>query len=421
MCYQRIKPLSWILLRHYPEDDGMNGFDLAKLALSSIISHKQRSLLTSLGLIIGIAAVVILTSIGRGIHHFVLAEFTQFGTHLIAIYPGKTTTFGMSGATISTVRPLSINDVISLQSLEQVNAVMPLIQGNARIEAEKKQRRANVFGVSTAMPSIWQIKVRAGRFLPDDSLENPRAFAVLGSKMHNELFGASSSLGQRIRIGTDRFRVIGVMESKGELLGFDLDDSVYIPTGKAMELFDRQGLMEVDVLYNSEANSELIQESIKRRLIARHGSEDFTIITQNQMLEKMNSVLSVLTLAVGALGGISLLVGSVGILTIMTIAVSERVAEIGLLRAIGAERAVIFKLFLGEALLLSLAGGLGGVILGVMLVKLAAAFIPNLPVQLAWSYIGSAFLIALLIGIAAGVLPAIKAARLNPLEALRAE
>lgn len=399
----------------------MNGFDLAKLALSSIISHKQRSLLTALGLIIGIAAVVILTSIGRGIHHFVLAEFTQFGTHLIAVYPGKTTTMGLSGATISTVRPLSINDVSSLQNLEQVEAVMPLVQGNARIEAEKKQRRANVFGVSAALPLVWQFKVQIGRFLPDDSLENPRAFAVLGSKVHSELFGTRSPLGQRIRIGTDRFRVIGVMEAKGELLGFDLDDSIYIPTGKAMELFDRQSLMEIDLLYNSKANSELIQQGIKRRLIARHGSEDFTIITQNQMLEKMSSVLNVLTMAVGALGGISLLVGSVGILTIMTIAVSERITEIGLLRAIGAERAVIFKLFLGEALLLSLSGGLGGVILGVALVKLVAVFIPNLPVQLAWSYIGTAFTISLLIGLAAGVLPAIKAARLNPLEALRAE
>jgi putative ABC transport system permease protein len=399
----------------------MNGFDLAKLALSSIISHKQRSLLTALGLIIGIAAVVILTSIGRGIHHFVLAEFTQFGTHLIAVYPGKTTTMGLSGATISTVRPLSIDDVSSLQNLEQVEAVMPLVQGNARIEAEKKQRRANVFGVSAALPLVWQFKVQIGRFLPDDSLDNPRAFAVLGSKVHSELFGTGSPLGQRIRIGTDRFRVIGVMEAKGELLGFDLDDSVYIPTGKAMELFDRQSLMEIDLLYNSKANSELIQQGIKRRLIARHGSEDFTIITQNQMLEKMSSVLNVLTMAVGALGGISLLVGSVGILTIMTIAVSERITEIGLLRAIGAERAVIFKLFLGEALLLSLSGGLGGVVLGVALVKLMAAFIPNLPVQLAWSYIGTAFTISLLIGLAAGVLPAIKAARLNPLEALRAE
>ncbi len=399
----------------------MIGSDLLKLALRSIWSQKQRSFLTALGLIIGIAAVVILTSIGRGIHHFVLSEFTQFGTHLIAVYPGKTTTFGVSGATISTVRPLTTADADSLKSLEQVLAVMPVIQGNALIEAGAKQRRANVIGVGAALPKVWQVKVSSGRFLPDDSQDNPRAFAVLGSKMQQELFGNGSSLGQRIRIGNDRFRVLGVMEAKGQMLGFDLDDTVYIPSGKAMEMFDRQGLMEIDVLYSSEADSARVEQSIKRRLIARHGAEDFNLITQNQMLEKMDSVLSVLTMAVAALGSISLLVGSVGILTIMTIAVSERVTEIGLLRAIGAERQVIFKLFLSEAVILSVLGGAGGVVLGVTLVRLVGAFVPALPLQLAWNYISVAFLISVMIGIAAGVMPAIKAARLNPLQALRAE
>ncbi len=399
----------------------MNALDLAKLAFSSIVNHKQRSMLTALGLIIGIAAVVILTSIGRGIHSFVLGEFTQFGTHLIAIYPGKTTTFGLSGATISTVRPLSLADSMSLSKLEHVVAVVPVIQGNARIEAGPRQRRANVLGVGPDVPAVWQIEVDIGRFLPDDNIANPRAFAVLGSKMREELFGTNNPLGQRIRIGSDRFRVIGVMQSKGQILGFDLDDTVYLPVGKAMEMFDRQSMMEVDVLYSGEANADMLKQNIKRKLITRHGREDFTIITQNQMLEKMDSVLSILTLAVGALGGISLLVGSVGILTIMTIAVSERVTEIGLLRAIGAERGVIFKLFLGEALLLSLSGGAGGILLGISSVKLIASFLPALPVQLAWNYIFAAFLISVLIGIVSGVAPAIKAARLNPLDALRTE
>jgi len=399
----------------------MKFVDLTKLALRSIVSQRQRSLLTALGLVIGIAAVVILTSIGRGIHSFVLSEFTQFGTNLIAVYPGKTTTFGLSGATISTVRPLSQEDAASLSKLEHVLAVVPVIQGNARVEAGKLQRRTNVLGVGAAVPIVWTIKVDSGRFLPDDSIENPRAFAVLGSKVRDELFGKTSPLGQRIRIGNDRYRVVGVMESKGQILDFDLDDTVYIPAGKAMEMFDRQSMMEVDVLYSSGAKTEDVVKSIKRRLIARHGNEDFTIITQDQMLEKMDSVLGILTLGVAALGGISLLVGSVGILTIMTIAVAERVTEIGLLRAIGAERHVIFRLFLGEALLLSLTGGIAGIILGVALAQLVATLVPALPVELAWSYIFAAFLISLLIGIASGVMPAIRAARLNPLDALRAE
>lgn len=399
----------------------MDGLDLGRLAFGSIISHKQRSLLTALGLIIGIAAVVILTSIGRGIHAFVLAEFTQFGTHLIAVYPGRTTTFGLSGATISTVRPLSQADAISLARIEHVEAAMPVVQGNARIEAGNKQRRANILGVGSAVPQIWRIKVDIGRFLPDDGADNPRAFAVLGSKMRDELFGSASPLGQRIRIGSDRFRVIGVMQSKGQMLGFDLDDTVYIPSSHALAMFDRQSLMEIDVLYNSGISADVVEQAIRRHLTTRHGSEDFTVITQNQMLKKMDSVLNILTMAVAALGGISLVVGSVGILTIMTIAVSERIAEIGLLRAIGAERRVIFRLFLSEALALSLAGGIVGVSFGVMSIELASALLPALPVQLAWNYIWAALAISILIGILAGVAPAMRAAQLNPLEALRAE
>ncbi len=395
--------------------------DLLTFALRSILSHKQRSFLTALGLIIGIAAVVILTSIGRGIHGFVLSEFTQFGTHLIAVYPGKTTTFGVSGATISTVRPLTTADADSMQRLQHIVAAMPVVQGNALIEAGVKQRRANVIGVSAAMPQVWQLKVGWGRFLPDDSQDNPRALVVLGSKMQHELFGNANPLGQRIRIGNDRFRVLGVMEAKGQMLGFDLDDTVFIPCGKAMELFDRQSLMEVDVLYQSEASSAVLEQAIKRHLIARHGDEDFTLITQNQMLKKMDSVLGILTMAVAALGSISLLVGTVGILTIMTIAVSERVAEIGLLRAIGAQRHVIFRLFLAEALMISLLGGIAGIVLGVGVIQLTAFWLPALPVRLAWGYIGAAFFISILVGLLAGVMPAIKAARLNPLQALRAE
>ncbi|WP_404358254.1 ABC transporter permease [Methylotuvimicrobium sp. KM1] len=399
----------------------MTIFDLAGLSLRTVLNQKLRSSLTALGLIIGIAAVVILTSIGQGIHRFVLDEFTQFGTNLLAITPGKTTTFGISGATISTVRPLTIDDAESVGRLPNVIAAMPMVQGNARVETIGRHRRANVFGVGSALPEIWKINIASGRFLPEDDQSASRAFAVLGSKLASELFGRTNPLGERIRIGGDRYRIIGVMESKGQMLGFDLDDTVYIPADKALELFNRQSLIEIDVIYNPDISVEIVEQVIKDLLIRRHGFEDFTIITQNKMLETMDSVLSILTLGIGALGGISLLVGSVGILTIMTIAVSERISEIGLLRALGAERRVVFQLFLAEALALSLAGGLAGIAVGMLTVQLIVEFIPALPVQLAWSYLAAAFVLSLAIGMAAGVMPAIKAARLNPLEALRTE
>lgn len=398
----------------------MRILDLLHFSYRSIVSHKLRSLLTALGLVIGIAAVVILTSIGRGIHSFVLAEFTQFGTHLLTINPGKKSTFGISGATISTVRPLSLDDAAALRKLPSVIAVVPVLQGNVRVEAGVKQRRTNALGVGSAVPEVWRLKTAVGRFLPSEE-GNPRPLAVLGHKMAVELFGTANPLGQRIRIGTDRYRVIGVMEKKGQMLGFDMDDTLYIPAAKAMELFDRESLMEIDVLYKNSVSVASVQNAVKRLMIARHGLEDFTIITQNQMLETMDSVLSILTMGVAALGGISLLVGSVGIFTIMTIAVSERVSEIGLLRAVGAERRVIFRLFLGEALALSIAGGLAGVSVGILVIEIVGYALPALPVELAWGYIVSAFAVSLLIGIAAGVAPAIKAARLEPLEALRTE
>jgi len=399
----------------------MHYFDLIQLSYRTIISHKLRSTLTALGLVIGIASVIILSSIGRGFHSYVLNEFTQFGTNLIAIFPGKTTTLGLSGATISTVRPLSLTDAQSLTTLDNIIAVLPLVQGNARIEANKKQRRSTVLGVGSAVPEIWKMNVSKGRFLPADKQTSPRAFAVLGHKLAIELFASKNPLGQRVRIGTDRYRVLGVMEQKGQMMGFDMDDTIYIPTAKALALFDREGVMEIDLLYNSNTAVNLVEKSIKRLLMRRHGHEDFTIITQDQMLKSMDSILNILTLAVAALGSISLLVGSVGILTIMTIAVSERISEIGLLRAIGAEQATIFKLFLSEAILLSITGGAIGVLFGILIVQLIGFFLPSLPVQLAWFYIMAAFAFSLLIGISTGVIPAMKAAHLHPLDALRTE
>ncbi|UOA07555.1 ABC transporter permease [Methylobacter sp. S3L5C] len=399
----------------------MHTSDLLVLSFRTITSQKLRSSLTALGLIIGIAAVVILTSIGRGIHTFVLAEFTQFGTNLVSVSPGKKSTFGLSGATISTVRPLNLGDAVSLSQLENIIAVVPLVQGNVRIEADNKQRRTNVLGVGASVPQVWKMKAVSGRFLPTGEETNPRAFAVLGNKLASELFGTNNPLGKRIRIGTDRYRIMGVMEKKGQLLGFDMDDTIYIPAAKALELFDRESLMQIDLLYKNSISVTSIQKSIKKLLISRHGMEDFTLVSQNQMLEKMDSILSILTLAVAALGSVSLVVGSVGILTIMTIAVSERISEIGLLRALGAERRTIFQLFLWEALTLSMVGGTFGVLLGLFIVQILDAMLPALPVQIAWGYIAMAFMVSLLIGIVAGVIPAMKAAKLEPLEALRTE
>jgi putative ABC transport system permease protein len=395
--------------------------DAIKLSMRAVSSHPMRTFLTALGIAVGIAAVVLLTSLGEGIHRFVLSEFTQFGTNLIGITPGKTSTTGFAGAVISNVRPLSLADAVALSRLPRVLAAVPVVQGNAAVKYRSRSRRTYIFGVGAAAPKVWNIKVAQGRFLPDDDPRIARAFVVLGSKVKSELFGNQNPLGRRVRIGSEQYRVLGVMETKGQMLGFDLDDAVYIPAARTMALFNRQSLMEIDLLYAAGSSSEAVAKSAKNLLIARHGSEDFTIITQDQMLDVLGSVLNVLTIAVGALGGISLLVGGVGILTIMTIGVHERTDEIGLLRALGAGQRQILGLFLTEAVVLAGIGGLAGLAIGAGGAWLLQELVPALPTHTPLIYVVMAEFLAVFIGLLAGVLPAQRAARLDPIEALRAE
>lgn len=399
----------------------MRAADLVSLTGSAILAQRTRSLLTGLGIAVGIAAVVLLTAIGEGVQRFVVQEFTQFGTNLLTVTPGKTETFGISGAIVSSVRPLSLEDALALRHIPQVQAAMPFVQGNAAVEAGGLSRRTTVFGTGPEVPQVWRIEPALGRFLPADEVRRARAYAVLGSKLRDELFPGRSPLGERIRIGGESYRIVGSMQSKGQLLGFDLDDTVYIPIARALAMFDRDSLMEIDILYQPGANADAIAKRIRERLMARHGSEDFTITTQDQMLEVLGSVLDVLTLAVGALGAISLAVGGIGILTIMTISVRERTAEIGLLRALGAQRRQVAGLFLGEAVVLGGCGGAAGLLLGIGGAMLIGLLLPALPVHIAWEYVGLALGVSLLIGLAAGVLPALKASALDPIEALRSE
>ncbi len=395
--------------------------DFLHLTTTSLIAHRLRSFLTTLGIAVGIAAVVLLTSMGEGVRQFVLSEFTQFGTNLVAINPGRATTAGTSLGVFGTERPLTIEDALALKRLPYVRAVVPFVQGNAEVEVGNRHRRTTIFGAGTQLPEAFKMKVALGRFLPADNPVAPRAFAVLGSKMRQELFGESNPLGQRITVGGSRYRVIGVMESKGTVLGFDLDDTVYIPAARALALFNRESLFEIDLLYREGTPVERVVEGIRRTLESRHGREDFTITTQQQMLDVLGSILNVLTAAVGAIGGISLLVGAIGIVTIMTIAVNERTSEIGLLRALGAKQSQVLGLFLGEAVVIAATGGVAGLLFGIGVAHLLQLILPALPVHTPLSYVVLAELIAVSIGLIAGVLPASRAARLDPVEALRSE
>ncbi|MDW7711613.1 MAG: ABC transporter permease [Deferrisomatales bacterium] len=399
----------------------MRGLDFVRLTAGAARSQPLRSFLTGLGIAVGIASVVLLTSIGEGVQRFVLAEFTQFGTNLVSVNPGRATTFGASVGIFGTVRPLTLADAEALRRVPHVRAVVPVVQGNAEVQGGGRRRRVTVYGVGPSFPEVFAFGVASGTFLPADDPEAPRAFAVLGSRLRGELFGAENPLGRTVRVGGSRYRVVGAMESKGQVLGFDLDDTVYLPAARALELFNRDSLMEVDLLYAEGAPVEEVVAGVRRILTARHGREDFTITTQQQMLDVLGGVLGVLTFAVGALGAISLLVGGIGILTIMTIAVAERTGEVGLLRALGARRGQVLGLFLGEAAVLGAAGGLAGLVLGAGGARLLHLAVPALPVYTSWPIALLAVGVAVSVGLTAGVLPALRAAQLDPVEALRAE
>ena len=396
--------------------------DGIRLASSAITAYRLRSFLTLLGIAVGISAVILLTSIGEGIHRFVLAEFTQFGTNIIGIAPGKVKTAGPAPTGIPTsVRPLTLEDARSLARLPGVAAMSPIVWGNSEVGGNGRLRRTTVYGVNADMLKVFSIKVGSGQFLPDEDADKARAFVVLGPKLKNELFGAANALGARVRIGSMQFRVIGVLETKGQVLGIDMDDTAYIPAARALELYNRDGLMEIHLTYAQDVPAFKVADAAKAMLKARHGREDFTITTQEDMLRTLGRILDILTMAVGALGGISLLVGGVGIVTIMTIAVAERTGEIGLMVALGATRKTILGIFLGEAVALSAVGGLLGLILGFGLAQLIHFFLPALPVHTPISFVFLAEAVAVGIGLAAGVLPARRAAGLDAVYALRAE
>ncbi|MCZ6696952.1 MAG: ABC transporter permease [Acidobacteria bacterium] len=380
--------------------------DLMAFAWGAVAGHRLRSALTMIGIAIGIAAVILLTSIGEGTRAFILSEFTQFGTNLIAINPGKSSTTGGSPAALAgTVRKLTIDDAEALRRIPQVDASMPVAFGNARVEHDQRGRRVLIYGVTSEMPRVWQFGVRQGRFLPKGDPRHGSAVAVLGMRVKRELFGEESPLGERIRIGGRPFRVIGVTEPKGQFLNFDLDDTVFIPVSTAMRLFNRDDLIEIDVVYRSGRFTQQVADDVRRLLLERHdGEEDFTITTQESMLEILDNILVVITAGVAAIGGISLVVGAIGILTMMWISVNESTAEIGLLRALGARRGQILRFFLLQAALLSTAGGALGLGAGIGLALLLRLLVPGLPVRIPLEYVLGALALSFAVGLLSGVM-----------------
>lgn len=399
----------------------MNVRDTTAYSLRAVVTHPLRAFLTVGAIAVGVAAVVLLTALGEGVRGYVTKEFSQFGTNIIAINPGRLQTHGVPLGVFGTVRPLTIEDALALERLPAVESSVPVVQGNADVEYGRRTRRTTILGVNHAMLRAFTMDLANGEFLPDGDPFQPRPLVVLGATVAKELFPDRSPLGEAVRVGGNRFIVIGVMASKGTILGFDMDDIVYIPAARALSLFNREGLMEIDIVFSANRAVESVVKQVTTLLEARHGAEDFTITTQQQMLSVLDSVMNALTAAVAGLGGISLLVAAVGILTMMTIALAERQKEFGLLFALGIHRRQLLVLVVLESLLLAGSGGVIGILIGIGGAVLVSHLIEGFPVSLEWRYIAAAEMVALFIGAVAGVLPAIRASLLDPIETLRTE
>ncbi|MBO8084685.1 MAG: ABC transporter permease [Marichromatium sp.] len=394
--------------------------DTATTALRALVAHPGRAALTLLAVALGCAAVVVLSGIGDGARRFVLDEFSQLGTRLLIVVPGRNETTGGAPPLLGeTPRDLTLDDALALLRAPGVARVAPVAMGEAPVSTGALAREVGILGTTADYLAIRELTLAAGRFLPVADPERAAPVAVLGATLARELFGTASPLGQRIRIADRRFRVIGVLAGGGVSLGTDMADLALIPVASAQAVFDNPGLFRVLVQGRAGADLTVTAEQIRAIVRDRHeGEDDVTVITQDALLGTFDQILSTLTLAVAAIAAISLVVAGVLIMNVMLVSVSQRSAEVGLLKALGASAAQVRALFLTEALILGALGSLAGLGCGHALLWLIdrqlAGFTLAAPL---WASL-AAVLTALGSALVFGLLPARRAARLDPVAAL---
>jgi len=400
----------------------MNLGDLLGLSLEALRAHRVRYGLSALAITVGVAAVVLMSSIGEGARRFILGQVTMFGTTIVGVHPGRVDTRGVPGNLGGSARKLTLDDARALRRIPGVMDAVAMSYGTALVEHGERSRRVIVYGTTSQVPRVWLMPVASGRFLPDLDWDRTSPVAVLGPRVKRELFGGGNALGEIVRIGTARYRVIGVMEAKGQYLGLDMDDAAYIPVANALRLFNRSEVAEIHLMAASMEQSTDVAERARHLMIQRHGGEeDVTIITQKEALVMVDNVVRVVSGTVTAIAAISLLVGAIGIFTILWIVVQERIQEIGLVKALGAKRSQILAWYLCEAGLTAGVGGVAGLLIGAGGAALLSRVVPGLEAYTPPIIVVLAMGMAIGVGLIAGVAPALRAARMNPVEALRAE
>jgi putative ABC transport system permease protein len=394
--------------------------DTVLQAFGAIRTQRLRASLIILAMSIGVAAVTVLTALGESARNYVVHEFEALGTHLVIVLPGRTeTTGGHPPLFGETPRDLTLADAQALLRSRHIAAIAPLTVGAAPVSSQGLERESNILGSTSDLLRVRHLTLAQGRFLPKVEMDKALSVCVIGQTIREQLFPQQAAIGQWLRINDRRFRVIGLLSSEGQSIGVDFDEIVIIPVASAQALFNTSSLFRILVETKSEQDMIKAADDIRRIIKARHeGEDDVTLITQDSVVRTFDKILTALTLTVTSIASISLAVAGVLVMNVMLVSVTQRTAEIGLLKALGASRSHLLWLFLTEAAMLSLAGALLGVILGRSALAILQAVYPDFPFHLPGWALFAALLVAVVTGLVFGVMPARKAARLDPVEAL---
>jgi putative ABC transport system permease protein len=399
----------------------MRARDAIGLAGRALARHPGRTTLVLLAMAMGVAAVVVLTALGEGARQYVRGEFASLGTHLVIVLPGRSETAGGGPAMFGggTPRDLTVDDAVAIGRHHGVRRFAPVIVGAALASHGGLEREVPVLGSTADLLAVRRWHLASGRFLPPGDPNRDSGGCVIGAKIRRELFGAEPAVGQWLRVGTSRFRVLGVLATEGRSIGMDVQELVIVSVAAAERLFDTPSLFRILV----EARSRDAIPHVKRHALAivreRHqGEEDVTVVTQDAVLATFDRVLRTLTLAVGGIAAVSLGVAGILIMNVMLVSVSQRTPEIGLLKALGAPPGQIRRLFLLEAVALSGVGAMLGLGVGLSANAAIRAVYPVLPLATPLWALGAGLGTALLTGVGFGALPAQRAARLDPVDAL---
>jgi putative ABC transport system permease protein len=392
-------------------------WDLLVFAAGALRGHRLRTALSVAGVAVGISAVVALTALGEGARRYVVDQFVALGSNLLIVFPGKVETTGAApfgGVT----HDLTIDDFRAVERLPRVHWAAPTVVATDTVHFQDRGRAVPVFGTTASFATVRRLEMASGEFLPAGDPDQGGNQIVLGLTVAKELFRGESPLGQVVRVGPWRFRVVGVLAPRGRSLTFNIDDVVFIPVRTAMRVFNRSSLFRILVDVRTHGEMDATKRDVERLIQERHRADDITVETQDALLAAFGKILNALTLALVGIASVSLAVAGVGIMNVMLVSVTERRAEIGLLKAVGAQDRQVLAAFLTEAVLLATGGGVAGLALGAAAIRVFVGFYPSFPASPPVWAVAAALALSLVVGVGFGVWPARRATRLDPVAAL---